>query len=155
MPGMFQNEQLLKKTPLPTWLVMIACSLLFLSFQPWSPYHIDYHTLDLNINQTFGLFFKQTKFEEITNHLKSMLGLETSGKLQLYRLFTCFLLPHPGRVTYAYFAVDLVGLHSCTWLIITANRSRWQKIIWMQCYVMMTLCLVSAYLDPVGFIAPR
>ena len=103
----------------------------------------------------FGFFSSKTKTEEFFDGMLSMFGLEPRSKLQIYRLITCLLLPAPGRITYANFLVDLVGVHCCTWFVIAGSKNRWQKIIVLQFYIMLVICLVAAYLDPAGFIAPR
>lgn len=125
MTSMFQNEQLLKQTPLFAWFFLIATTIAFISLQSWSPYQVRYQNFDLNITMTFGYLFRQGKTETFLEGLASFFSLERTGKLQLYRLFTSLLLPDPARVTYTSLLIDLVGLHCCTWFVIAATRSRW------------------------------
>ena len=77
------------------------------------------------------------------------------GKLELYRIFTSIFIPFQGRFTILAFATDLVGIHCGTWFVIAGTKGRWQKILLPQFYITIVVCLVSIYLDPLGFTAPR
>jgi hypothetical protein len=119
---MFEHEQLLKSTPLFSWMLVLTLTLYWV--------YVHFYTTEAILGQ-------------VSLDLQSIFA---HG--QLYRLITGPL--YPG-VFFRNLLISACGAHVCSWYVINGYQARWERIIVAFSFNFSMLLLYCYFIDPFSF----